>query len=228
MLEALAAALAVIPDAIGLGLRAMGFEAEAFRRVTADPRARDLALVTVYLAGLSQAVGHGVILFLNRVPPARFALSLALMAAIYVVGALTTSVAAVLIVDAAFGRSLAFLPTIAVVALAHAPRLLACLILAPYLGEAIDRVLQVWVLALVLFGVHVGLGLPLEGAVFLALVGWVAARLLALVLGRPLGALTAAVRHAAAGGPLTLNAGNLVDALKAQAREEWPQRDREP
>ena len=70
------------------------------------------------------------------------------------------------------------MPTIAVIALAQAPRLLGFLTLAPYLGELLDRLLDVWVLTLVLFGLHHGLGMTVQGAALLALLGWAAMRVL--------------------------------------------------
>jgi hypothetical protein len=227
MLAAAGSALAAVPDALALGIAAMGFHAAAFARVAADPAARDLALLTVYLAGVSQGVGHGVVLFLNRVPPGRFALSLALTGAIYLSSALATAAATLAVADLAFGRDLAFLPTIGVIALAHAPRLLGFLTLAPYLGELLDRLLDAWVLTLVLYGLHRGIGLPVQTAALLALLGWATIRLLSLVFGRPLTFLVGAARHAAAGGPLPLNARNLVEALKKQAREAAERRERD-
>ena len=217
MLGAVGDALLAIPDAVALGLQAMGFGSATFRRVGAG-EARDLVVLVVYLAGVSQAIGNGVVLFLNRVPRLRFVLSLALMGAIYLIGALVTAAATLLIANLVFGRDLAFLPTIAVVALAQAPRLLGFLTLAPYLGELLDRLLDVWVLTLVLFGLHHGVGIPVHLAALLALLGWGAMRLLAFVFGRPLTYVVTALRHAAAGGPLTLDSRKLVDSLRQQAR----------
>jgi hypothetical protein len=219
MLGALGSVAAAVPEALALGLDAMGFDSAAFARAGSQARGHDLALLMVYFAGVSQAVGQGVVLFLNRVPPARFALSLALMGAIYLASALITAVSTMLAADLAFGMRLGFGPTIGVVALAHAPRLLGCLTLAPYLGELLDRLLDVWILALMLFGLHVGLSVPIEGAVLSAGLGWVAIRLLWLAFGRPLTAVMTALKHAAAGGPLTLDAHGLVDAVKAKARD---------
>ena len=210
-------ALLAIPDAVALGLQAMGFGSATFRRVGAG-EARDLVVLVVYLAGVSQAIGNGVVLFLNRVPRLRFVLSLALMGAIYLIGALVTAAATLLIANLVFSRDLAFLPTIAVVALAQAPRLLGFLTLAPYLGELLDRLLDVWVLTLVLFGLHHGVGIPVHLAALLALLGWGAMRLLALIFGRPLTYVVTALRHAAAGGPLPLDSRTLVDSLRQQAR----------
>ena len=52
MLGAIGAALLAVPDAVGLGIEAMGFSADAFRRVAAGAD-RDLVLLVVYLAGMS-------------------------------------------------------------------------------------------------------------------------------------------------------------------------------
>jgi hypothetical protein len=217
MLGALAAALMAVPDAIGLGIEAMGFSAAAFRRV-AGGGDRDLVLLVVYLAGMSLGVGNGVVLFLNRVPRARFVLSLALTGAIHLIGALVTTATALLVADLAVGRDLDFVPTLLVIALAQAPLLLGFLTLAPYFGELLERFLDAWVLTLVLFGLHEGLGMTLAGAAALALLGWAATRVLTFVLGRPTTRVVNALRRAAAGGPLTLDSGNLIETLRAEAR----------
>jgi hypothetical protein len=219
--------LSTLPDAIGLAVDAMSFDSAAFRRAGAGHR-HDLVLLVIYLAGVSQAVGNGVVLFLNRVRRLRFALSLALMGAIYLVGALVPVAAALLLTDAIAGHDFAFVPTLAVVALAQAPRLLGFLTLAPYLGELFDRLLEVWVLTLVLFGLHHGVGMTVQGAAVLALLGWASMHALSFVLGRPLTRVVNVLKRAAAGGPLTLDSRNLIDALKELARgtDAGPDRDR--
>nr|WP_238718065.1 hypothetical protein [Petrachloros mirabilis] len=49
---------------------------EAFRIATTIPARQELALLLVLLAGLSQGAGQRIILFVNQVRPARFAISL--------------------------------------------------------------------------------------------------------------------------------------------------------
>jgi hypothetical protein len=217
MLEALGAALLAVPDALGLGIEAMGFSAAAFQRVGAGAH-WDLVVIVVYLAGMSLGLGNAVILFLNRVPRGRFVLSLALTGAIHLVGALVTTATALLVADIVVGRDLDFMPTLVVIALAQAPFLLGFLTLAPYFGELLERFLDVWVLTLVLFGLHKGLGMTIESAALLALLGWGSTRVLAFVLGRPTTRVVNALRRAAAGGPLTLDSSNLIEALRAEAR----------
>ncbi|MBU6230967.1 MAG: hypothetical protein KGQ93_14990 [Cyanobacteria bacterium REEB459] len=51
-------------------------DSAAFRVATSLPHSGRLALWLVLLAGLSQGIGQSIILFINQVKPARFALSL--------------------------------------------------------------------------------------------------------------------------------------------------------
>ncbi len=209
-----------VPGALALGFDALLFDPEAFRRVAAPDGPRGAAFAMVFLAGVSQATGHALTLFLNHVRPGRFVLSLALQGAIYVAGALMTVALALMLDVAAFGRDLAFVPTASVVALAHSPLIFGLLTLAPYLGEQLDRALDVWVLLLTLFGLHHGLGLPFADAAFFAFAGWASMRILALALGRPLGVVLRALERAAAGEPLTLTSDELVDDLRRRARAD--------
>jgi hypothetical protein len=172
----------------------------------------------VFLAGMSQAAGHGLVLFLNRVRFRRFVLSLVLMGLIYVASAVVTAVSTTLAVEYAFRREVAYGPVIGIIALAQAPRLFGILTLAPYIGEAFSRLLDVAVFGLILFGLHHGIGIPLGIAAMAAFLGWAAIRLMSLLFGRPLGAVILRLRHLAAGGALTVTPQNVVEHLKARAR----------
>ncbi|MFN3548556.1 MAG: hypothetical protein ACK4U0_13790 [Mesorhizobium sp.] len=209
-------ALGAVVDAVALGFSALRFEPGAFR-LAASPAGRDLALLVVFMAGMSQAAGQGLVLFLNRVPLARFALSLVLMAFIYVGSAVVTAVTTTLAVEFAFRREVAYGPVIGIIALAQAPRLFGILTLAPFFGEGLSRLLDVFVFALILFGLHHGIGIPFGIAAMAALLGWVAIRLMSLAFGRPLGWVIERLRHAVAGGALHVTSHNLVDHLKTRA-----------
>ncbi|WP_187970476.1 hypothetical protein [Aquibium microcysteis] len=215
--------LAPLVGATTLGLSALTFEPAAFR-AAATPAGRDLALLLAFLAGVSQAAGHGLVLFLNRVPLARFALSLVLMAFIYVASAVVTAVTTTLAVDYAFRREVAYGPVIGIIALAQAPRLFGILTLAPYFGEALSRLLDVLVFGLILFGLYHGIGIPVGIAAMAAFLGWAAIRLMSLLFGRPLGRAIDGLRHAVAGGAFTVTPQNLAEHLKGQARKLTPGR----
>ncbi|RST87375.1 hypothetical protein EJC49_06100 [Aquibium carbonis] len=207
-----------VVDAVSLGLSALAFEPGAFR-VAATSAGRDLALLMAFLAGMSQAAGHGLVLFFNRVPFTRFVLSLVLMALIYLASAVVTAVSTTIAVEYAFRREVAYGPVIGIIALAQAPRLFGILTLAPYFGEALSRFLDVLVFGLILFGLHHGIGIPVGIAAMAALLGWVAIRLMSLLFGRPFGFVIERLHHAAAGGALTVTSQNLADHLIARARK---------
>ena len=59
---------------------------EAFRKIVSLPEGQTIALLVVLIAGLSLAVGQSVILFINRVKPARLIFSLLLNAVLFVFG----------------------------------------------------------------------------------------------------------------------------------------------
>ncbi|WP_157014630.1 hypothetical protein [Mesorhizobium xinjiangense] len=219
MLDMMATLLAALPRALNLGVDAMSFDATAFHRVGNAVGVNPLALLVVVLAGLSQAVGQGVVLLLNRVPKPRFALSLVLMGAIYVAAATVTAVTTMIAADFAFASNVAFWPTIGVVALAHAPRLLGVFTLAPYFGDGLNRLLDIWVFVLVPYGLHYGLALPVAAALLSALIGWLSTRILWLLFGQPLTRLITFLRHFIAGGALPIDRQNLVEFLKAKAKE---------
>jgi hypothetical protein len=51
---------------------------EAFRQISAAPDGIWAALLVVFLAGLSLAIGQSIVLFINRVKPLRFFFSILL------------------------------------------------------------------------------------------------------------------------------------------------------
>ena len=54
---------------------AMALNPEPFHLIETLPQGTQIAIVVVLLAGLSQAAGQGIVLFVNRVTPLRFGLS---------------------------------------------------------------------------------------------------------------------------------------------------------
>ncbi|HEY9908620.1 MAG TPA: hypothetical protein V6D18_13560, partial [Thermosynechococcaceae cyanobacterium] len=58
---------------------------EAFRLIQILPLSRRAALLVLLLAGFSQAIGQATVLFINRVRPVRFILSLVISSVLFVV-----------------------------------------------------------------------------------------------------------------------------------------------
>lgn len=211
--------LAALPDAVALGFRALAFDARVFDRAGQDATTWDLAALLVFVAGISSGTGHATVLFLNHVTPLRFALCLALTGLTYLAGAIVSALCTTVLADTLFDQSVGFAPLFAVIALAHAPRLLGVLTMAPYAGEAFDRVLDIWVMALLLFGIYHGVDAPFGIAAAAAAAGWLTVRALSMVLGRPLTWAIGGLRRRAAGRPLDLDLTDIVEELKARARD---------
>jgi len=203
---------------------AFAADASAFERAANVAAARDAALVIAVFAGLSEVVGQSLVLFFNRVPLYRIALSLALTALLFPLMAIVWTASAL-----AFARiadpslemaQWANVGDIAgVVALAFAPRLFGVLCIAPYIGPGFGRLLDLWVAALVIFGLQTALGAPLAAAAIAGALGWLAQYVLRRLLGRILRRPLRWLRIAVTGSPLDKSPQALIDALLHSGRE---------
>lgn len=93
-----------------------------------------VALVIVFLAGLSDMLGQSVVLFANRVTPRRFTVSLLMSALVLVISAVVWIGSIWLVLRFIFGLEGRFYRVFVVVSLSYAPLLFGFLSLLPYLG----------------------------------------------------------------------------------------------
>lgn len=197
---------------------AFAADAEAFRRAATTAGARDAAFALAVIAGLSEVVGQSIVLFVNRVPLYRVTISLVLTALLFPLMAVVWTASALVfarIADPALDMAQwASIGDIAgVVALAFAPRLFGVLSIAPYIGPGIGRVLDLWVMALVIFGLQTALDAPLAAAATAGALGWLAQYLLRRLLGRALRRPLRWLRIAVTGSPLDKSPQALIDEL---------------
>lgn len=166
-----------------------------------------LALWVVFLAGLSSALGQSVVLFANRVRPARFAASLVVSAGLFVVSALFWAGSLWWAAERLFGRPQDLAGAAQAVGLAHAPQLFAVVVLTPYLGSFFANLLSVWTFLAVGLGASRVFQLDLPEGLASAALGWFLLQVLQRTLGRPLVWLARRLRHWTAGRPLTRGGG---------------------
>jgi predicted Abi (CAAX) family protease len=145
-----------------------------------------LSLLIVFLAGLSQAAAQGVILFVNRVKPLRFALSQVIAALLFVVGYLFWVFSIWLA-----GREFFYLPipwrvVAQGLAFGYLPLIFSFLGGLPYLGVPILRLLSIWNLLVVVVGFSVLANLSAGQVVWHVGVGWVVLLVLQQTIGQPL------------------------------------------
>ncbi|UBF30025.1 CAAX protease (plasmid) [Kovacikia minuta CCNUW1] len=159
---------------------------EVFQRIITLPKGMTLAISVVLLAGLSLAVGQGIILFINRVQPTRFVFTLLVNAILYLFEFLFLVLSTWFI--CLFTKSVNLsLPTLLIVlGLSYAPLLFSFLGALPYLGFPLLRILSIWhLLAMVVgFGAVANMGAGFAFG-YVAL-GWFVRELLEHTVGQPI------------------------------------------
>jgi hypothetical protein len=154
------------------------------------------------LAGASTLLGQSVMLFVNRVRPTRFAASLLLNGVLYTLSLVGWGASIWLVGTALTGQDVTLGAALRVACLSAAPLVFGFLVLIPYVGLAVDRVLHVWSFLITLVLVERGFQLELLPAVVCTGLGWLLLQLLTHTIGRPLVALRTRLWHRVTGSPL--------------------------
>jgi hypothetical protein len=169
-----------------------------------------VALLIVTLAGLSEALGQSVVLFINRLRPRRFILALMITAASHMVGYLVWTVTVWLVGVYVFGQQVSLSAVACVVGLAYAPQTLAFFELTPFLGNPFSIILSLWSMVAIIIAVRVALTLELWQALLASGLGWIAIQLWRRTIGRPIYALGRWLQRRAAGVPLEFTLADLA------------------
>lgn len=199
---------------------AMLFNPESFQAMADLPNANQIAIQVLLLAGFSQSVGQGLILFVNRVKPIRFLLSLCLGAVLFVFSYGFWIVSTLLVSQVIFQQSLDLRLVYHTVGLATAPQLLSFLIALPYFGVPIQIFLALWALLVFVQGFSVSTGLGLWPAFVSGLLGWIFLQILQRTLGRPVRALGTWLSNTAAGTPLVTDLQGIETLLETGLRDD--------
>ncbi len=144
-----------------------------------------LALAVVFLAGLSQAVAQSIILFINRVKPLRFGLSLLLAAVLFVAGYLFWALSIWLASYWFLDRPIVWQAVADALAFSYLPLVFSFLGAMPYLGVPVLRLLSLWNLLAVVVGFAVLANLSAIQAVGHVGLGWVVLQVLQQTVGQP-------------------------------------------
>jgi len=199
---------------------AMALDPDAFRTVQVRPSVGMLTWTVLILAGISETLGQCVVLFVNKVRPLRFIASLLLAGIVFALGAFSWMFTSWLIATYAFGVHESIITVIQVVCLAYAPQLFGFLILLPYMGPLIRRLLYAWSFLAMVVAISTITHLVLWQAFLCNLLGWAVVEALQRTIGRPIIALNKWIRQAAAGVPLAVQAQDLVKALTENMTDE--------
>jgi hypothetical protein len=191
-----------------------------------------VALSVVVLAGISEATGQSLVLFLNHIRPARFGFALALATLSHIAGygiwSLTIWAAGRLL----FGADQPLIAVASAVGLAYAPQLFSFFVLTPYLGNAFGVVLSLWSMLAVIIAIRAGLLLETWQAIVLAVTGWILLQTTRRTIGGPVLRLQRWLSSRAAGVDLTVRPNDLAGVRRHPIRtwytqlESWRMRRR--
>jgi hypothetical protein len=181
--------VAFLADLWRLTVEALRFNPEAYEQVATDPGVRTALLSLAVLAGMSLLLGQSVVLFINRVPPAWFAVVIVVNGLLYALRLVLWG--AVIWLIARWFAAPAPSPGVVIrlVALGSAPFVFGWMILIPYAGPLVARLLYVWSFLIVLDGLRHVLALEFGQALVCVGIGWVVSLLVGGVFGRPFVAL---------------------------------------
>jgi hypothetical protein len=150
------------------------------------PQETLLTLTIALLGGASLLIGESVVLFLNRITPVRLVLSLVLNAVIFVAGLAIWAAALWVVGGMLFGNPPRLMVMVRLVCLSSAPFVFGFLILIPYFGAVIARILYVWTFLIMLSAVRFSFGIGLAEALLLVGAGWLLLLGFNATIGRPI------------------------------------------
>jgi hypothetical protein len=181
---------------------ALQLDEQLVETVAREPSALALTAGVAVVAGASTLLGQSVMLFVNRVRPWRFGASLLLNGVLYTLGLLVWGATIWLLGTALTGQDVTLGAALRVACLSAAPLVFGFLVLIPYFGLAVDRVLHVWSFLITVVLVQHGFQLELPAAVVCTGLGWLLVQVLTATVGRPLVALGHRLQHRVAGSSL--------------------------
>lgn len=203
--------------------RGLALDPAIYRLLADSGEGLGVALLVVALAGLSEGIGQSIVLFINRITPRRFLLSLLLSAATHAVGYLFWAATIWLVGSRLFDRSQDYVVFARALGLAYAPQLLSFFVLTPYLGSLFALLIAIWTLLATVVAVSAGLNLTIWQAAACSSVGWLLVQVVRRTLGRPLLAFERWAENRAAGVTLRWR---MEDVARLRIPADWRERFR--
>jgi len=194
----------------------LALKGQAYVDSVAMKNAPLVALATVVAAGLSLAVGQSMVLFANRVKPARFVWTIFISALLFVFGyafwTLSTWATAWLL-----GAARATPGTLwIVIAMSYAPLVFSFLEALPYIGVPIGWALRVWSLLAVVVGVGAVERISVPAAFTIVAVGWLILVIAQQTFGKPIAAFGARLIDMVAGVRLEADEEHVVGHVQTE------------
>jgi hypothetical protein len=174
------------------------------------PLTLEMAVTVALLAGISTLVGESVVLFLNRVRGWRFFVTMAINALGFVLLYGLQALVIAIVGPLMLGHTPGLVEVTKGVMLSTAPLIFGFLVLIPYLGPAIARVLQAWGLLVLWLVVEVLFQTDGWTALVITGIGWGVMQLLSWSLARPVSWIGDRIWRLATGKPSMMTGRDLL------------------
>lgn len=186
----------------------------AFQLIQTLPLGRRAAFLVLLIAGFSQAIGQATVLFINRVRPVRFVLSLVISSVLFAVSTGFWIGSTWLVSHFLFGSRASLETVFRILGLAQAPLIFSFFVALPYLGSPIYALLSLWTLLGLVVGLDVLVGLSPWQAFFCGALGWIVFQALQRTIGRPATLAGRWLTNTAAGMQLVTNVQELEKLIE--------------
>lgn len=192
---------------------AMTLNPAAAQQASTYPNAFWYILLVAIVAGVSLLIGQSVILFVNQVKPVRFILSLFMNGLTFsislIVWAFTIFVAGNLLFEA---RPM-FSGVLNIVMLSAAPFVFGFLILIPYAGQFVYRLLSVWSFVIAMGAVRFSYNVGWVDALLAVGLGWLLSYVLTITIGKPIVAIRNRIAVRLLGTPMDATTKDILEAV---------------
>ena len=166
---------------------------ETFKLINTLPSGLIASILVVLLAGLSQTFGQSVMLFINRVRPLRFVLSVAIAAVLFVFSYNFWILSTWMVASWFFGIDIPLVEIIRTLGFSYAPLLLGFLMVIPYFGMPILIVLSIWTLMAIATGLGAISNLGIWQAFECCLGGWLVLQVSQRIIGKAIARITSRI-----------------------------------
>lgn len=184
---------------------AIALDPQSFARLQTSPQSEQIALCVVLLAAFSQSLAQSIILFINRVSPLRFVVSLLISTLLFAFGWLFWGISTLLVQHLLFASDASWRQIGLTLSLAYAPQILSIWVALPYFGVPIFILLSIWTFLSFLTGMTTVLGIETWQAFWCGALGWLVVQVLQRTIGRPISNVGRWMQTVAAGTPLIRN-----------------------
>jgi hypothetical protein len=203
-------------------IAALSMDPGALDIVEQNPRAGWLVAGVVFLAGVSTLFGESSVLFINRVRRSRFIISLITNGVVFLISYFVWGLTLYLVARLLFSVNPPWDQFVRMVGLSTAPLVFGFLVLIPWMGPFVGKLLSVWSLLILTNIVQFEFQIGFWSAVLCVGLGWLASLLFSNTIGRPVVALRNRVFQTISGSPLDVAADDILLTFAGANFEHLP------